>query len=74
MPINTPPAGYGYSGWAPDEEILADSLNKRERKYGGIPYLDVIGVTDNTPILTLTPAGSELYGEFLYGEGVYSEP
>lgn len=57
--------------WVPDEEILAENINLRERKYGGFYQQDNIGSTTLSPIFT-TPASGELWGSPVYGFQQYN--
>lgn len=58
--------GVSLSLWVPDEEILAENLNLRERKYGGIYEQDYIGTTTNIPTISFSTF-SLLYGSPVYG-------
>lgn len=62
--------GVSLSLWQPDEEILAENLNLRERKYGGIYKEDAIGTTTNIPTLSFSTLG-DLYGSPVYGFAAY---
>ncbi len=63
--------GVSLSLWAPDEEILAENLNLRERKYGGIYESDFIGTTTNVPDISFSTIGA-LYGAPVYGFTAYA--
>lgn len=59
--------GVSLDLWDPDEEILADNLNQRERTYGGFYQEDFMGMSDGVPIFTFS-SGGNLYGQ----GGIYS--
>lgn len=63
--------GVSLSLWAPDEEILAENLNLRERKYGGIYEQDYIGTTTDIPNISFSTIG-DLYGSPVYGFAAYA--
>lgn len=58
----TVPFGTYLEPWEPDEEILASTLNLRERKYSGFFLHDFIGTSDASPVITVATTG-ELYGD-----------
>lgn len=64
-------AGVSLKLWDPDEGILADNINLRERKYGGLYNQDYFGASTPSPIITFASSGG-LYGQKTYGFDSYA--
>lgn len=71
MAIKPIAPGVSLPLWSPDEEILAENINLRERRYGGGYVEDNIGMSTGVPIFTFSTAG-QLYGTPAYGLMIYS--
>lgn len=71
MAIKPIAPGASLPLWEPDEEILAENINPRERRYGGNYVEDNFGMSTGVPIFTFSTAG-QLYGVPVYGFAIYS--
>lgn len=64
-------AGISLRLWDPDEGILAEDINLRERRYGGFYHQDYFGSNDGPPTITFSTSGFT-YGAKTYGFDSYA--